>query len=60
VLITILKAPMPVPSANNAQPWQFLVITDEAKTAAICRVHPYARFGVDAVIIPFGKKEVHK
>ena len=51
---------MPVPSANNAQPWQFLVITDEAKTAAICRVHPYARFGVDAVIIPFGKKEVHK
>jgi nitroreductase len=51
---------MPAPSANNALPWQFLIITDKAKIAAICRAHPYARFDADAVIIPFGKKEGYK
>ncbi len=61
-LETILKAAMAAPSANNARPWQFLVVTDKAKIAAICRAHPYAAFGVDAgaVIIPFGKKERYK
>lgn len=58
----ILKAAMAAPSANNTRPWQFLVVTDKAKIAAICRAHPYAGFGVDAgaVIIPFGKKEGYK
>ena len=59
VLIAIRKAAMAAPSANNARPWQFLVVTDRAKIAAICRAHPYVGFSVDAgaVIIPFGKKE---
>lgn len=61
-LIMILEAAMAAPSANNARPWQFLVVTDKAKIAAICQAHPYAGFGVDAgaVIIPFGKKEGYK
>ncbi len=61
-LVTILKAAMAAPSANNARPWEFLVVTDRAKISAICRAHPYAGFGVDAgaVIIPFGKKEGYK
>ncbi len=61
-LETILKAAMAAPSANNSRPWQFLVVTDKEKIAAICNAHPYAKFGVDAgaVIIPFGKKEGHK
>lgn len=61
-LVTILKAAMAAPSANDSRPWEFLVVTDRAKIAAICRAHPYAGFGVDAgaVIIPFGKKEGYK
>ncbi|HDH03538.1 MAG TPA: nitroreductase family protein, partial [Actinobacteria bacterium] len=61
-LETILKAAMAAPSANNARPWQFLVVTNKEKIAAICHAHPYAAFGVDAgaVIIPFGKKEGYK
>jgi len=53
---------MPVPSANNTRPWKFLIITDKARIAAICRAHPHAKFSVDAdaVIIPFGKKEGYK
>lgn len=61
-LVTILKAAMAAPSASNARPWQFLVVTEKERVAAICRAHPYAKFGVDAgaVIIPFGKKEGYK
>jgi len=61
-LETILKAAIAAPSANNARPWQFLVVTDREKITAICRAHPYAKFGIDAgaVIIPFGKKEGYK
>ncbi|HHE51850.1 MAG TPA: nitroreductase family protein [Candidatus Acetothermia bacterium] len=62
VLVTILKAAMAAPSADDARPWEFLVVTDREKISAICRAHPYAGFGVDAgaVIIPFGKKEGYK
>ena len=50
---------MAAPSANNAQPWSFLVITDPETVKAVCQAHPYAAFGENAgaVILPFGKKE---
>lgn len=59
LLVTALKAAMAAPSANNAQPWSFLVVTDTDNVKAICRAHPYAAFGEEAgaVILPFGKKE---
>ena len=59
LLLTALKAAMAAPSANNAQPWNFLVITEREKVKAVCRAHPYASFGEEAgvVILPFGKKE---
>ncbi|MCD5417431.1 nitroreductase family protein [Candidatus Bipolaricaulota bacterium] len=61
-LETILKAAMAAPSANNKQPWRFLVVTQKEKIVALCKAHPYAGFGVDAgaVIIPFGLKEGYK
>jgi nitroreductase len=61
-LVTILKAAMAAPSADNARPWRFLVVTEKEMIAEICRAHPYAGFGVDAgaVIIPFGNKDGYK
>jgi len=58
-LVLALKAAMAAPSANNARPWRFIVVTDKATVQALCRAHPYASFGVDAgaVILPFGKKK---
>ena len=39
---TLLQAAMAAPSAGNAQPWLFLVISDKAKLARIPSIHPYA------------------
>ena len=41
-LKTILEAGMNAPSANNRQPWQFIVVDDRAKLNAIMEVHPYS------------------
>ena len=53
---TILKAAMAAPSANNSQPWEFVVVTARERIEQICNAHPYAKFGVHAgaVVIPFG------
>jgi nitroreductase len=45
---TLLEAAMTAPSAVNAQPWAFLVITDPALLAQIPSVNPYARMAADA------------
>jgi nitroreductase len=39
---TILKAAMYAPSANNQQPWHFLVIDDVGIMDQIIQIHPYA------------------
>jgi nitroreductase len=38
----LLRAAMAAPSAGNAQPWLFLVISDKMKLAQIPSIHPYA------------------
>ncbi len=38
----LLRAAMAAPSANNAQPWRFLVITERSLLDAIPKFHPYA------------------
>lgn len=38
----ILRAAMQAPSAVNQQPWEFYVVTDRQKLAALSEVHPYA------------------
>ena len=38
----LLRAAMSAPSAGNAQPWHFVVITDRALLDAIPEFHPYA------------------
>lgn len=38
----LLRAAMMAPSAGNAQPWQFVVITDREKLDTIPQFHPYS------------------
>lgn len=40
---TILRAAMYAPSANNQQPWHFLVVDDVEIMDQIVRIHPYAK-----------------
>ncbi|WP_029460894.1 nitroreductase family protein [Solidesulfovibrio alcoholivorans] len=41
-LDTVLRAAMAAPSAGNAQPWHFVVITDRAVLDAIPDIHAHA------------------
>jgi nitroreductase len=61
-LVAALQAAMAAPSASNARPWHFLVITDPSRVKEVCAAHPYAKFGraAGAVILPFGKKEGYR
>ncbi len=45
---TILEAGMNAPSANNRQPWHFIVVDDRAKLNAIMEVHPYSKMLAEA------------
>jgi len=47
-LHTILEAGMNAPSANNSQPWQFIVVDKREKLNAIMEVHPYSRMLAEA------------
>lgn len=53
----LCQAAMAAPSANNRQPWQILVITDQTAREHLSRAHPHAKFAVDAgaVFIIFGE-----
>jgi nitroreductase len=56
---TLLRAAMAAPSANNRQPWRFIVVTEKKSVRDICMAHPHAKFGVDAgaVFVLFGERE---
>jgi nitroreductase len=47
-LKTILEAGMNAPSANNRQPWHFVVVDDRDKLDAIMDVHPYTKMLAEA------------
>jgi nitroreductase len=47
---TMLAAAMSAPTADNAQPWQFIVITDRRRLEAIPTIHAYARMAADAAL----------
>jgi nitroreductase len=45
---TLLRAAMQAPSARNAQPWHFIVITERSVMEAIPKFHPYANMLLNA------------
>ena len=48
VIEELLRAAMIAPSAGNAQPWLFLVITDKTALTRIPSIHPYAAMAPEA------------
>ncbi len=44
----LLEAGMAAPSANNKQPWHFVVITERSILDAIPNFHPYSRMLLEA------------
>lgn len=61
-LRTILEAGMNAPSANNRQPWHFIVVDDRAKIQGIMDVHPYSKMLAEApiAIVVCGDTEVSR
>jgi nitroreductase len=47
---SLLEAGMAAPSANNRQPWHFVVIRDRQALRQIARAHPYGRMLADAAV----------
>ncbi len=59
-LTELMKAAMQAPSAENQQPWEFYLVTDPEKKAALSVVHPWVGFAKDApvVIVPVYRTEL--
>lgn len=57
-LENIVKAGMAAPSATNAQPWAFVIVTEKATLDSLNAVHPYANLKTaTAAIIVCGNME---
>jgi nitroreductase len=54
----LLRAAMAAPSANNRQPWRFLVVTDRLLREQLAEAHPHAKFAAEAaaVFIIYGER----
>ena len=54
----LLRAAMAAPSANNRQPWRFLVVTDAAIRGQLAAAHAHAKFAAEAaaVFIIYGER----
>ncbi len=48
---TLLEAAMIAPSAGNAQPWEFVLITDKALRDRIPAINPYASMAAEAPLV---------
>lgn len=51
-LVTCLRAALQAPSGGNIQPWQFLVVTDPAKRAALGQIYRRAYTRYEAAMLP--------
>ncbi|GAG73783.1 unnamed protein product, partial [marine sediment metagenome] len=43
IILKIIKAGMNAPSANNQQPWQFLIINKSKLLQEITKIHPFSQ-----------------
>lgn len=60
ILETLLKAAMSAPTATNAQPWEFVVITDPETLAELRRSTPFARINAPAAISVLGSERMQR
>ena len=54
VIVSLLKAAMAAPSATNARPWEFVVVTDEDRLKKLEANLPFGRHGAPLMIVPLG------
>lgn len=56
-----LEAARWAPSASNKQPWEFLIVTDEATRKKLADFHPYGKFVAESplVFIPLTNSTIH-
>lgn len=47
---TLLEAAMAAPSANNSQPWRFVVVTDRRTIDALADAHPHGKMLFQATL----------
>jgi nitroreductase len=47
----LLKAAMAAPSANNSQPWEFIVVGDKTLRHKLAKTHPWSRMCADAAVV---------
>ena len=47
---TMLEAAMAAPSANNSQPWHFVVVTKRATLDELAEAHPYGKMLAQATL----------
>jgi nitroreductase len=47
---TMLEAAMAAPSANNSQPWHFVVVTERATLDALAEAHPHGKMLAQATL----------
>ena len=47
----LLRAAMAAPSANNKQPWHFIVIRNRETLGKIAEIHPYAKMAANAPLV---------
>ncbi len=50
VIKKILHAAMQAPSANNEQPWEFIVVKNKDTLLKMTEIHPYAKMLKEAAI----------
>jgi nitroreductase len=54
----LLQAAMAAPSASNARPWEFVVITDENKLKEMEKCLPFGRMGAPLMIVVIGNPSI--
>ena len=47
----LLEAAMAAPSADNIQPWEFVVVRDPALKRGMARTHPWSDMAADAAVV---------
>jgi nitroreductase len=47
----LLEAAMAAPSADNLQPWEFVVVRDEGLRQQLAETHPWSRMCADAPVV---------
>jgi nitroreductase len=57
LLVRLLEAAMAAPTACNAQPWEFVVVTSQAGMALLREILPHGKYNAPAAIVVCGSED---